>query len=363
MPTSELANQVFAPLRGGQTWHSAQPFLAVPGSGTPRWLIPAQQGRLDSVFETWSPYRLSSRLKWWALRAASGCGHLAALPGSRKVNIYGLGEIDWRRLGWDGAGAPVPLVYLGTPGPTRKAVVHLVEKESGFSRAVVKLPLTTAAKAAILHEAKILAQLTAEGYACAPRTLYVDHSQGIATQSAVDGTPGGRRFKASYWRLLNSLARPGESTTLADQIERMVHRFPVTVARADVPAVAAALGSLSDATPLPVFWVHGDFSPWNLRQMADRTATLLDWEDAEPNGLPLQDAFHFLHMQDYLFAKTPRIHHAALEHFGGTIGLSPSVCRLLELSYITQSFLRRKSLDDHCHAAFLAKSMVLLLNS
>ena len=86
--------------------------------------------------------------------------------------------------------SPVPVVYVGTPGVSRKAVIHLVHPASGTCDAIVKVPLTDAAQAAILREADVLATLADEGYTCAPRLLYVDQDRGVTTQTVAQREAG-----------------------------------------------------------------------------------------------------------------------------------------------------------------------------
>ncbi|MCD6681938.1 MAG: hypothetical protein LT102_15045 [Burkholderiaceae bacterium] len=38
---------------------------------------------------------------------------------------------------------------------------------------------------------------------------------------------------------------------------------------------------------------HGDFAPWNIRQRVDGQIFVIDWEHAQPEGLPWCDALHF----------------------------------------------------------------------
>ena len=103
--------------------------------------------------------------------------------------------------------------------------------------------------------------------------------------------------------------------------------------------MTAALSELCDFHRLPACWVHGDFAPWNIRHLPDGMVALLDWEDAQRSGLPLQDAFHFLHMQDYLFGARPAAHSSGLESFAKASGISPAHCRKLEIAYLAHIVL------------------------
>ena len=207
---------------------------------------------------------------------------------------------------------------MGTPGISRKAVIHLVNRESGNCEAVVKAPLTEAARTAILREADVLATLADENYSCAPRLLYVEQERGIATQTALNGKVGSRRLAGSYWTLLRSLMLTGESTTIAGHAaEWQEHLLQNPSSGADITIMTAAFLELCHAAPLPAFWVHGDFAPWNIRHLPDGKVVLLDWENAKRSGLPLQDAFHFLHIQDYLFGARPQFTRARWSRLRG----------------------------------------------
>ncbi len=63
-------------------WKRCSPakFLAIPAAGEPRWLLPDRCRKVDSVLSSWSPYRLSSRLKWQTIRVAARVGAASSLP-------------------------------------------------------------------------------------------------------------------------------------------------------------------------------------------------------------------------------------------------------------------------------------------
>ncbi len=54
----------------------------------------------------------------------------------------------------------------------------------------------------------------------------------------------------------------------------------------------SALAASADA--LRLVFQHGDPGPWNLVVTADGSPGFLDWESADPDGMPLWDLFHFL---------------------------------------------------------------------
>jgi hypothetical protein len=360
--TSELVQQLLAALPLGETHSPPSEFFAVPGD-QPRWLIPACGGNLHSTLATWSPYRVSSRLKWGAIRVANRIGALPALPHVKTMQLGNAGEIDWRALGWDGGALPLPLVYVGTPGPSQKAVIHLVDPASGNCAAIVKVPLGAEATNAIVRDASTLGELAGEGLCCAPRLLYLDRSHGIATEQFLPGKSGSRRFLPEYLSLLGSLVLRYESTTIAEHVAAWHNALSSVTHKPYLELLQAALAELCDAHALPACWLHGDFAPWNIRHSPHCAAALIDWEDAERGGLPLQDAYHFLHMQDFLFGARPTTHCADVEPLAKTLGIAPPQCRALEIAYLFQSYLKCTSHHQPQRAGFLLKTLALLVRN
>ena len=215
----DVAQRVFAPLlQAVPSGDTTQQFLVLPGNGSPRWLLPAGRRKLDSVLAGWSPYRLDSRREWLAVRAANRLGCLSFLPGITTSTVAGFDRIDWTSVGWNSDTPPVPVVYLGTPGPSRKAVIHLIDSASGVCQIVVKVPIHNGARAAILREADVLVSLAAERCTFAPPLLSVDRDRGISAQTVVPGAAGSRRLLPEYLQLLRYLRLPDEITSIPDSV-------------------------------------------------------------------------------------------------------------------------------------------------
>ncbi len=362
MLAPDVAQQVFAPLpRSSPSGDMRQDFFVLSRNGQPRWLLPARQRKLDSVLASWSPYRLGSRLRWRAVRAANRIGCMSLLPGLTVSTISDLDRIDWNSLGWNSDDAPVPAVYLGTPGPARKAAIHLLDSASGVCQVIVKVPINDGARAAILREADVLISLASECFTFSPHLLSVDRDRGISAQTFLSGAPSSRRLRPEYLRLLHALRLPGETTSIAEHAATLQEQllWSATSDR-DLVTINAALSHLCDADPLPAFWIHGDFAPWNIKHSLEGPA-LLDWEDARRGGLPLQDAFHFLHIQDYLFGRRPASHAEKLTHFAHELGVSATQCRTLEIAYLAHSYLQRLTQQQQQHSGFLLDTLRLAL--
>ena len=327
--------------------------LGVPGSN-PRWLIPEDGRALGATLANWSPYRRSSRMMWHVIRESSCNGMLDALPFVERFDASN--DVDWRALGWSGVEAPQIAIYMGTPGPTQKAVIHLVDRRTAQCKAIVKVPIGSAAKNAILREAAALRAVSEEHFCAAPRLLHLDRERGVSVQQFVAGRSASRKLKAEYFEVLRSLLLPDQQTSLAAHAIGWEAALELVEQRRTGDLVQRAKQRLEDDQPLPACWVHGDFAPWNLRDRSELPPILIDWEDAERGGLPLHDAFHFLHMQNFLFGARPQLHAADLAEFGASCGLSVVQCRKLELAYLLHAYLQSLG-RNQSHSEFLLKTL------
>ena len=131
-------------------------FYIIPGQNEPRWIIPANPVHGITFLRQWFPYKWSSRFKWKALMMAYQAGQLDKIPGVSSFAIERINPDGWMHLGWMHPERPSPIIYVGTPGPARKAVVGLYNIDKGILSTIAKVPLTLFAKDSILHEADIL---------------------------------------------------------------------------------------------------------------------------------------------------------------------------------------------------------------
>lgn len=109
--------------------------------------------------------------------------------------------------------------------------------------------------------------------------------------------------------------------------------------------------ALAGLPPLPVVPEQRDFSPWNLFVTGDGTLAVLDWESADPEGLPALDLIYFLSylaffhdgamksrnfLESYRRALDPatfsgRVQEECLTRYGVSLGVGPSEMRRLRL--------------------------------
>jgi hypothetical protein len=144
-----------------------------------------------------------------------------------------------------------------------------------------------------------------------PRAVFhgSEYGRAILAESAVDGDPFARRAAASpddqsardvvdgLIELACATRTPATRDATAAALRSLHGRFSAmyrpssTCERVLDEALAAIVGATQ---PLPVVFAHGDPGPQNLLVSDIGQVTFLDWENAEPAGMPLWDLFAFL---------------------------------------------------------------------
>jgi hypothetical protein len=361
---SELVKQIVSSVFPGSVVMEGLPagergesFFVIPGKHGPRWIVPGNASYGRVFLEQWQPYDLSSRLKWRIVLIAYRLGLLSRLPGINTIFVAGA-EQSWDGVGWGLTEPPVPVIYVGTPGSTRKAVVGLVESRTRKLRTIAKIPVSPGSVATIQHEMAMLSKLALQKPDFAPRVVYANSETGITVQEAFAGVPTSRRLMRHHIDWLSELNIGDESICLQDiatdvamQVEQLVVIDPEVR-----ELIAAVCRQLDDRTSLPAVWVHGDFAPWNLKMTNDGRLVAVDWEYSFPNGLPLFDIVYFRSIQMYLFGEKELFPRNALTlafSYLKLLGVAPSSFEPLVLACLMQDWLRSFIRGDDERAEFL----------
>lgn len=315
-------------------------------SSSGRWLVPVDDRKAAMAgLEIHRPVRLSRTLAWHAVRLVALAGGLAAVAtsrcGVRRSFVVALedalAEDDLRPSVWMPPEGDRAVVC----GATRKGTI------AGFAKVAFAGP----ARARLERErhALALAGQLPPGSLEAPRLLRAGELDGV---DSLVLTAAGGRMGLAPWRLdrrrveaLVSLVRADRHRSLADLLRLEI---PDRQPWASLAGRAhEALGPWLDRE-LPVAFVHGDFTPWNVMDRGDGVVAV-DWEDAEPEGIPFWDAWHFATQATTLagVGSAERLVRAALGG-GGTLrhaldgyadgaGLSPSLAGPIFLAYLAKS--------------------------
>jgi Phosphotransferase enzyme family/Methyltransferase domain len=207
---------------------------------------------------------------------------------------------------------------LAAPGdyPSQKVLLFLFPPAGGSPESVVKITRDPDLSFRLENEWRALTILYEQGVGtddALPRPLFFGSHRGLAVlgESAIEGVPFRRRTQATAdcpfaraaveWLL--ELGRATASPARADtrgalsKLDALSDQFTGTYrlepheedfVRAHVAALVGSGGGF------PLVFQHGDPGPWNVLVTPAGRPAFLDWEGAEPLGMPLWDLFHFL---------------------------------------------------------------------
>jgi hypothetical protein len=206
---------------------------------------------------------------------------------------------------------------LSAPGgySSRKVVFFLFGPGKGSPELIVKLTRSPEFNHRLENEYRALKELARrpavpEGF---PRPLFAGHHAGLAVvgESALEGVPLATRTDGSPTcpyglaavRWLTELGaataspRVASPAEVADVLDQLLRRFariyrPAAPLRAFLAHQIAEVARASEGFPL--VFQHGDPGIWNLLATPGQGVGFLDWEAAEPRGMPLWDLFYLL---------------------------------------------------------------------
>ena len=262
---------------------------------------------------------IARRIAWksadWAPLAVPICA-VARKPGAAVLSSGGQSPLDFQfelRRAVDavpGGTRPwLPLVLVSHGEHSTNKITLFALAANGRVEFIIKVPRVAVAADGIAREADALrqARLKCGEIPGMPRVLFSGRCSGIqvVVESPLDGTP------------LTELARTIDHKNLTRKViewqTRLVHT--PAVRRNLSPEFLRPIGSFIDgplatiAEPelirttkalvqqlglLPITCEQRDFSPWNILLAPDGELSVVDWESAEPEGLPALDLVYFL---------------------------------------------------------------------
>ncbi len=286
------------------------PVYLIPQASQPRWMILGDPRLAAPVLRSWRPFKASTRLLWSGVVAASSLGLLSRLPGviSTRAHV----DLSYWRKNLPGFSSDwLPVVHVGNPSHSRKAIVFFVGPDRQF-KAVAKIPLVPGGTQAILNEFDIFHALRESAYL--PKPLFRDPARGIAAQSWLEGAPVSRTLTPAHMDLLARFALPGVTVRVVDFRAEITAGLDRTDLPFDRSVLTRALEMLDNDRPLPAFLEHRDFAPWNLKRLSGGESGAIDWEWAVLRSLPCQDIFRYFAIQDALFYGPGTVWHTCTTH-------------------------------------------------
>jgi Phosphotransferase enzyme family len=226
--------------------------------------------------------------------------------------ISGLAAADGVDLGGFRCG-----LVAGGDYNTQKVLLYLAPDRATSPSLVVKLTRDASVNARLETERDALRHLESLGLAAdgrIPTVRFAGRHAGLAIvgETAVDGVPfaqamgaqaiDGPIVDATRWlidlggRSARHASASEVAVALADLHARWVDLCqPAPAEAARLRAAVEAIGASS--VPFPLVFQHGDPGTWNLFVTADGRVVFLDWENAEPDGMPLWDLLYLLRSQ------------------------------------------------------------------
>jgi len=207
----------------------------------------------------------------------------------------------------DAAGSGAAMLLTGGHRSINKVVALDFQTGNHRAQAAIKFARVPEAEPGLEREADVLSRLAEEGRAVEGVPVFRDRQRRGGRVGVVEATIDGdslldrltpQSFPEMARRVTDLLIEiggkgpgAGEGTSVQEHLERFESRFGFALSEDQLAALRAAVETVAD---LPAVCEHRDCSPWNvLLAVRDRPA-LLDWESAEPDGLPGLDLVYFL---------------------------------------------------------------------
>ncbi|MGI8873348.1 MAG: hypothetical protein ACR2KP_03280 [Egibacteraceae bacterium] len=297
--------------------HRGEPHLAVPERHAAVAGFLSHHGFVAS-----SPGRLTRRLPAAVTRLARpvrrlGGARIGFLAGRRPVEES---LPEYVRVVAAAAGVEVgdrPWA-LWAPGryESKKVIFLVFDRSARRLELIVKLPRARALNHRLDNEWQALGRLRDLGIGdpgTLPRPAFFGSHGGLAVlgQTAVDGVGFERRTNATAdcadarrareWLVafgIRTIQRPAADGSRAGAVLDSLHRRfsdTYTLGHHHRERLAAHVLALSQAEArLPPVFQHGDPGVWNVVVTASGQVGFLDWEAAEPQGMPLWDVFYLM---------------------------------------------------------------------
>jgi hypothetical protein len=206
---------------------------------------------------------------------------------------------------------------------SQKVLLFLFDNEGGQPRSVVKITRHPRYNPRLENEWQALTFLEEQGIGgggTCPSPLFLGRHAGLAVvgESALTGVPFRRQIKGGgewdlarkvvEWLLVLGVATshsPENRAIAAGRLQTVLDRFndlyrpPRDTGR----LLADHVGTVAAADGMRLVFQHGDPGPWNLLVTPDGRPAFLDWEAADPEGMPLWDLFHFLRSYGFAISK------------------------------------------------------------
>ena len=341
--------------------HKQYTFFTIPGQGNLRWIVPDDPRLGIPVLSQWRPYKPWSYIKW---------KFILSLYSNRLLKkIQGIGTLEFtpdkaHTHNGKSRQRPVPVIYVGTPGPHQKAVATFINPVTGTPENVVKVALKKSAKKNLTREAEILKKLDVLNVPGIPKIISIEDDGAKTVQTVINGHLTSRKLTKPHIDWLLKLPRFKKTTTFDEQrlmIHEVLAKNQTKLTEVERNSIIQATAALQGKNPIPYLIIHGDFAPWNLKWIANDEITAIDWEDSSADGLPLWDLSHFFCIQAHLFGGPnpfKKIRECPLTAlYIKRIGLEQDNIRQLYILYLINKFMGSGLFSTNSYGTFLIQQI------
>lgn len=196
-------------------------------------------------------------------------------------------------------------IFCGSPGALQKLTIHCADAAGGLGM-VAKVAVRATANAAIQKESHWLEKLSYSTATARFLPKLLQHSvlkdqRHYLTMKSLPKGISAKTFGAAHHAFLRALAQQKPVFTEWKDSQahfRLKSRIDTLSSIVDHDillfwqVLVSEIEQLTARSVLPNLMIHGDFAPWNLRQI-DADLYVFDWEYAQTHGNPLHDFLHF----------------------------------------------------------------------
>lgn len=274
---------------------------------------------------------------------------------------------------------------LGTPGPHRKPVVQLNNRE-GVIVGYAKVGWNEVTNSLVKNEADTIKNLSHTSFDSfsMPSVLHADwwHGRYITILSSPEGKllPAPSTLNIMYMNVINELAdlrtqsmpirKSAFWAELLNRVKKIKNSYYRGILeRNGIPRIETSLSNL----PLPFHMSHGDLAPWNA-YIRDGKLFLYDWEYARQDAPPGWDLFHFIYQTNgYLKNSNPNELYEAIvcddyksmsKQYWEKLGIGEDARNILFLLYIIErlSFIASEEAENYQKLNQLSKIVFLMIH-
>ncbi len=338
-------------------------YFTITGQENLRWIIPDAPHFGIPALSQWRPYNHISLIKWKILLFLYSIRLLKMIKGIESLEF--IHDKQYTQVKKNGQNL-IPVVYVGTPGPSQKAVVTFIDPVTAAPVYVMKVALEKNSRESLVRESEILKKMAYYNIPGIPKIISVDNGGNKTIQTFIHGHLTSRKLTQAHIDWLLKLPKSEKTTTFNEQKDILLNMvFKKKTSITNKKIIIHAINTIKGNQVIPFLVTHGDFAPWNLKWHNKNEIAAIDWEDSDLNGLPLWDLSHFYCMQAHLFGGINPFNSISscplTAQYLKKTGLEKIDIRQLYILYLLKKIISQRALTENSYGNFLLKQIQLII--